>query len=105
MQGLLAEGEELMDEDIDAEVLDAGLIADAQRVEHYEIAAYGTACEYARSMGHDQVAALLQETLDEEKEADRLLTSIAGSGINALAMRDNSQEMDKQGRARAASPE
>ena len=88
MEGLIEEGEDLLDQDIEPEVLDAGIIAAAQRVEHYEIAAYGSACEFARSMQHDDVAALLEATLEEEKEADRLLTSLAEGGINALAERD-----------------
>jgi ferritin-like metal-binding protein YciE len=94
MQGLIEEAEGLLDEEqVDPDVLDAGIIADAQRVEHYEIAAYGTACEFARSMKHERVVSLLQETLDEEKEADRLLTSLAEGGINALAMRDGLEAM------------
>jgi ferritin-like metal-binding protein YciE len=88
MEGLIKEGEELLEEDIDPEVLDAGMIAAAQRVEHYEIAAYGTACEFAKSMGHTRVASLLNETLDEEKATDQLLTNLAEGGINLLATRD-----------------
>lgn len=93
MEGLIEEGKSLLDEDIDPEVLDAGLIAAAQRVEHYEIAAYGTACEYARSMQHEELVELLEQTLNEEKEADALLTALAEGGINALAERDGQEEM------------
>lgn len=93
MEGLIEEGKSLLDEDIDAEVLDAGIIGAAQRVEHYEIAAYGTACEFARSMQHDVVVALLKATLDEEKETDQLLSGLAESGINALAQRDGQEDM------------
>lgn len=79
-------------------MLDAGIIAGAQRIEHYEIAAYGTACEFARSMGHERVS-LLQETLDEEKETDKLLTSLAEGGINSLAMRDGLETMGASDKA------
>jgi ferritin-like metal-binding protein YciE len=87
MEGLLAEGRDLLDANVERGVLDAGIIAEAQRVEHYEIAAYGSACEFARSMGHLQVASLLHDTLEEEKEADKLLTTLAEGGINELAAR------------------
>jgi len=93
MEGLLEEGKSLLDEDIDPEVLDAGLIAAAQRVEHYEIAAYGTAFEFARSMQHTEIADMLQRTLAEEKETDALLTSLAEGGINTLAERDGQEDM------------
>jgi ferritin-like metal-binding protein YciE len=88
MEGLINEGKELLEEDIESEVLDAGIISAAQRVEHYEIAAYGTLCEYARMMQQADVLALLEATLDEEKEADAKLTFLAEGGINALAERD-----------------
>jgi ferritin-like metal-binding protein YciE len=93
MEGLLEEGKSLLDEDIDPEVLDAGLIAAAQRVEHYEIAAYGSACEFARSMQHTEIADMLELTLNEEKETDALLTSLAEGGINTLAERDGQEDM------------
>lgn len=85
MQGLIAEGDELIALEGDAEAKDAALIAAAQRVEHYEIAGYGCARTFARRLGHFEVAALLQETLNEEHEADRTLTRIAESGVNAAA--------------------
>jgi len=77
MQGLLEEGKELMEEDIDPEVLDAGLIAAAQHVEHYEIAGYGCVRTYAELLGFSNATKLLQQTLDEEKQTDAKLTSLA----------------------------
>ena len=85
MEGLIEEGKELMEEDAEPEVLDAGLIAAAQRVEHYEIAAYGTARTYAQVLDLNKPAKLLQQTLDEEKETDQKLTELAESSINARA--------------------
>ena len=82
MEGLIAEGKEMMEEDMEPEVLDAALISAAQRVEHYEIAAYGTLRTYARQLGYDNHAQLLQQSLDEEGEADKLLTQIAESTVN-----------------------
>ncbi len=79
MKGLIKEGEELMDEDAEPEVLNAGLIAAAQRVEHYEIAAYGCARTYAQLLGMTEIAQSLQQTLDEEKETDQKLTDLAES--------------------------
>jgi ferritin-like metal-binding protein YciE len=77
MEGLLKEGAEVMGEDFSDEVMDAALIAAAQRVEHYEIAAYGTVCAYADLLGHSEQASLLRETLDEEKETDQKLTELS----------------------------
>lgn len=85
MEGLLEEGKEVMDTQSDDDTRDAAIIGAAQRVEHYEIAAYGTACAHARVMGTPEVEQLLQQTLDEEKDADRLLTEIAESGVNEWA--------------------
>lgn len=85
MEGLIEEGKELIDEDADPSVKDAGLIGAAQKVEHYEIAAYGTARTIATLLGHDNVAELLQETLDEEGAADHKLTELAESEINVEA--------------------
>ena len=85
MQGLVEEGNELMQEDAEPEVLDAGLIAAAQRVEHYEIAGYGTVRAYAKLLGDEQAAKVLQQTLDDEGETDKLLTQIAESSINVEA--------------------
>ncbi|GAA4297339.1 ferritin-like domain-containing protein [Nibribacter koreensis] len=85
MEGLLKEAKEFMEHDADAEVMDAGLIASAQRVEHYEIAGYGTACTYAKFLGHTEVLNLLQETLSEEKKTDEKLTFIAETAVNKKA--------------------
>lgn len=85
MEGLIKEGEELIHEDPDAAVLDAGLIAAAQRVEHYEIAGYGAARTYARLLGDDEAATVLQQTLDEEGKANKKLTQLAEGGINRKA--------------------
>jgi ferritin-like metal-binding protein YciE len=85
MAGLLAEGEDLLKEDFEESTKDAGIIGAAQRVEHYEIAAYGTVRTLAQTLGHSRVAELLEETLDEEKEADEVLTQIAESSVNTEA--------------------
>ena len=82
MKGLLKEGKETMKERADSDVLDAALIADAQRVEHYEIAAYGCARTYAEALDRMDDARLLQQTLDEEADTDRKLTAIALSVVN-----------------------
>lgn len=86
MEGLLAEGQDLMAQDADPAVLDAALIAAAQRVEHYEMAGYGCVRTYARLLGEEQAADLLQETLDEEGAVDKKLTKMAESVINAEAV-------------------
>ena len=116
MEGLIKEGQEMIDEDLEDEVKDAGLISAAQRVEHYEIAAYGCVRTYAELLGHDEQASLLEETLDEEKETDEKLTELAKK-INVEAMGESEEgkegepeesEADrdarpaKRGKARAA---
>ena len=80
--GIIEEGKSVMEEDFDDVTMDACLIAGGQRAEHYEMAAYGTLVAWARAMGHEEAAILLQETLDEEKAADEKLTSLAEGGIN-----------------------
>lgn len=85
MEGLLEEGKEIMKEKAQDWVMDAALIGAAQRVEHYEIAAYGTAREHAEKLGMYPAAQLLQQTLDEEGAADKKLTEIAARSVNALA--------------------
>ena len=85
MEGLLEEGEEALEHEGDADVIDAGIIGAAQRVEHYEIAAYGTAIAHAKAMAHRSIEKLLQQTLDEEHGADKKLTAIAESHVNRLA--------------------
>jgi ferritin-like metal-binding protein YciE len=86
MEGLLEEGEELLKERADSDVLDAALIAAAQRVEHYEMAGYGCARTYARLLGLEDDAKVLQQTLDEEGETDHLLTAMAERVINVEAL-------------------
>ena len=86
MEGLLEEGKEWMEEDADPEVMDAGLIAAAQHVEHYEIAGYGCVRTYAELLGFTNAAKLLQQTLDEEKQTDEKLTGLAQT-INVEAER------------------
>jgi ferritin-like metal-binding protein YciE len=85
MEGLIEEGKEVMNEAKDPDVMDAGLIGAAQKVEHYEIAGYGTARTYAQLLGNEEAARLLQETLDEEGETDKKLTALAESLINVEA--------------------
>jgi ferritin-like metal-binding protein YciE len=82
IEGIIKEGEELLKSKAEPNVLDAGLIGSAQRVEHYEIAGYGTARTFARRLGHDRAAELLQQTLDEEGRTDQRLSQIAESMIN-----------------------
>lgn len=89
MEGLVEEGKEVIDEEGDASVLDAALIGAAQRVEHYEIAAYGATRAMAMQLGKKDVASLLQETLNEEGAADKKLTSIAEKEV----LRDASKAM------------
>jgi ferritin-like metal-binding protein YciE len=84
--GIIAEGDEVIEEAEDAEVLDAGLLAAAQAAEHYEIARYGTLCAWAKQLGKPQIARLLHQTLEEEKQTDELLTKIAESSVNKAAM-------------------
>jgi ferritin-like metal-binding protein YciE len=83
--GIIQEAQAVMKEDFDESTADACLIASAQRAEHYEMAAYGTLVAWARAMGHDEAADLLQETLDEEKAADEKLNALAEGGINEQA--------------------
>jgi ferritin-like metal-binding protein YciE len=86
MEGLLEEGKEVMAEDADPTVMDASLITSAQRVEHYEMAGYGCVRTFARLLGYEQAADLLQETLDEEGATDKKLTKLAETVINAEAV-------------------
>jgi ferritin-like metal-binding protein YciE len=85
MEGLIEEGKEVMDERAEPEVMDAGLIAAAQKVEHYEIATYGCLITWAGQLGHDDAADLLRQNLDEEKITDRKLTQLAEGYINREA--------------------
>ena len=88
MQGILEEGEEMLTEMKGTAALDASVIAGAQKVEHYEIASYGTLVAWAEEMGHDKATQLLKESLDEEKAADERMTEIAESLANERAERE-----------------
>ena len=91
MDGLVKEGQEIIEElPKGSAVIDAGLIIAAQKIEHYEIAAYGSLVQLAKTMGENEIAELLNQTLEEEKETDQLLTELAVSGINISA--DNEPE-------------
>jgi ferritin-like metal-binding protein YciE len=92
MEGLIKEAKELISERPDPDVLDAGLIAAAQHIEHYEMAGYGTVRTYARQLGYEEQARLLQQTLDEEQATDLLLTKIAESSVNLDAETDDDDE-------------
>jgi ferritin-like metal-binding protein YciE len=85
MQGLVEEGKEVMEKEGEGPVIDAALIASAQRVEHYEIAAYGCLRTYAHLLGLSQAEQLLQQTLEEEEATDKILTQLGESGINEAA--------------------
>ncbi|GHB80810.1 YciE/YciF ferroxidase family protein [Persicitalea jodogahamensis] len=85
MEGIIKEAASFMDEKAEEAVMDAGLIAEAQRVEHYEITGYGTAHRYADQLGHKEVADLLAKTLEEEKDTDEILNDLAIETINVQA--------------------
>ena len=85
MKGLIAEAEAFLKEDAEKEVRDAGLIADAQRIEHYEISGYGTVVRYAKELGYNSIAKKLQITLDEEYKADEKLDKLAEGRLNKKA--------------------
>ncbi len=95
MKGLVAEGEEKINEDASPAVRDAALICAAQKVEHYEIAGYGTVRTFAKLLGEDEVVSLLQETLDEEGETDRKLTQLASS-LNLKAEEGDEAEKESE---------
>jgi ferritin-like metal-binding protein YciE len=94
MEGLIEEGKELLEEDAEPDVLDAGLISAAQRVEHYEMAGYGCVRTYARLLGEEEAAELLQQTLDEEGETDKKLTQLA-EAINVEAAEADGEDSDR----------
>jgi ferritin-like metal-binding protein YciE len=110
LAGIIEEGKSMMEEDFDEMTMDASLIAAAQRVEHYEIAAYGTLIAWAKAMGHTDAAKLLIETLEEEKAADEKLTSLAESGINQQAAdaahgeQDDEEEEEEEEPAMVSAP-
>lgn len=97
MEGLVKEGGDVMEEVFEGALMDAAIIGAARRVEHYEIAAYGTVCEFAKILGESGHASLLQETLNEEKETDSKLTQLAGQ-INPQAIEVAEQTDSKSGR-------
>jgi ferritin-like metal-binding protein YciE len=93
MEGLVKEGSEVMDEDFEGAVMDAALIGAAQRVEHYEIAAYGTVVAFAEQLGESEHTSLLKQTLEEEKETDEKLTTLS-EGINSEANSEAESESE-----------
>jgi len=105
MAGIVEEGQAMMEQDFEETSADAVLIAAAQRVEHYEMAAYGTLVAWARAMGHDEAAELLEETLEEEKAADAKLSSLAEGGINeeAASAAHPDEEEETAGTAKTSS--
>jgi ferritin-like metal-binding protein YciE len=86
VEGIIIEGKDLMNKDLEPSIMDAGLIGGAQKVEHYEMAGYGTVRTWAQLMGYQEAADLLQQTLNEEKETDRKLTELAEHAINLEAV-------------------
>jgi ferritin-like metal-binding protein YciE len=96
MEGLIEEGKEIVDEDADDNVKDAALIAAAQKVEHYEIAGYGTAIAFAKILGNEKVAEILVESLEEEKAADSKLTELAESQVNLQAVAAGEGENEEE---------
>ena len=104
MEGLIEEGKEVLEEDGEPAVIDAALIACAQRVEHYEMAGYGCVRTFANLLGSEDAAALLQETLDEEGEADKKLTELAETIINVEAEEADGEEEEPAERNGRAEP-
>ena len=94
MAGIIEEGSALLEEDFEGAVLDAGIIAGAQRAEHYEMGAYGSVMAWAKQLGENEVADLLAETLEEEKGADEKLSALAEQTINAQAAEDAGEDAD-----------
>jgi ferritin-like metal-binding protein YciE len=92
MEGLIKEAEEIMQECEEGAMCDAGIISAAQKVEHYEIASYGTLRQFAATLGMDDAAELLEETLNEEKNADEKLTEVAETAINVQAAEEEEEE-------------
>ena len=102
MEGLVKEGSEMLEQSFTGAVMDAGIISAAQRVEHYEIAAYGTVCEFARILGHSDQESLLQQTLQEEKETDEKLTEIAKQTNQQANEQEPEERALRRGSRRAA---
>jgi ferritin-like metal-binding protein YciE len=92
MEGLIKEGESIMEETQQGPVRDAGIIGASQKIEHYEIATYGTLAAFAETLGENEALQLLQQTLDEEKQADTLLTEVAYNNINFEASEEEGDE-------------
>ncbi|MEO6177048.1 MAG: ferritin-like domain-containing protein [Flavobacterium circumlabens] len=92
MEGLIKEGENIMEETQEGPVRDAGIIAASQKIEHYEIATYGTLAAFAQTLGEDEAVSLLEQTLEEEKEADTRLTKVAYNNINFEASAEDEEE-------------
>ena len=101
MQGLIEEGQETLEEDMEEDTKDAAIIAAAQRVEHYEISGYGTARTYANLLEESEAAELLEETLNEEKETDQKLTQLAEE-INVEAAQGEGEEVEQESRSSRA---
>ena len=101
MEGLVKEGSEVMDEDLEGALMDAALIGAAQRVEHYEIAAYGTVSEFAKLLGENKHVSLLEETLQEEKDTDENLKSLAKE-INPRANDEMQEEEEPKASRKSA---
>lgn len=101
MAGIIEEGKSVMEEDLDEPTMDACLIAAGQRAEHYEMAAYGTLVAWAQALGHEDAAALLQETLEEEQAADQKLSSLADA-VNSEAANGNGMSMKASTNGRGA---
>jgi len=95
MEGLIKEGDSILEDTKAGPVRDAGIIAGCQKIEHYEIATYGTLVTYARILGEDDIVALLEQTLEEEKAADHTLTGIAVNSINLDASNESSNKNEK----------
>jgi len=98
MKGLVEEGSEILDEEGDPSVIDAGIIVAAQKVEHYEIASYGSVRTFAKLLGEKKAEELLQTTLDEESEANELLNELAESTVNPEALIDDEMETSRSSR-------
>lgn len=96
--GIVEEASEMLGEDVEPSALDAGIIAGGQRAEHYEMAAYGSVMAWAKALGHEEIATLLSETLNEEKAADAKLTELAEAGINddAAGHQADDEEADEE---------
>ena len=105
MEGIIEEGKKLMEEDASDDVMDAGLIAAAQKVEHYEIAAYGSVKAWAELLGQDEITALLDETLQEEESADRKLSEIGESVVNAEAAMGETEDSEEESSSEEESEE